>query len=963
MTAAVSAGREFRPFQSPSDRARNVANQRSYDEDEEGLVAERPLRNSQRSDGNANSEHSSSNHSRKRPRSLPPQDYSYRQQREPKSEPWVEGGRRPTKQQAEDFHLRSSHSQSHRDSNNSNSDRDNNNMCNTPFRRNGAATYRSRHNNRATDFRDSNRGQYDYNQGPTNAPRQEHRWQEREEADFWSNNRGEDRGRVNDGAAYNRILPLRNEGGSGYRRAWDDRRTEDRKDWGDRRGPGDRGEYNESRPGIRRDWNERRNNSNQYQDRQAQFQTPYDDRSENGHQDWRSRNEQERPSGRFNSASPQQSRFPQDRRYRSETPRHQDDHYRNERSQDQSFYPHKANSWDESYSNNGHSRSRPSLNEVSRPTRSDDRFFDGNYRPYNDFSDRDPRPPPSPSPQTREYNQSAPAVHDYRRHSYDHGNSGFDRYQSRDEYHENVSTSRHDSDDRYVDRNRQFGYEQGRYVDSNLQANRTDIQQRSEQVDRRYEYSNKTNTASPVEKQTTPAYTAPITNNKAIEEKAAASAAPISKSTPKPALVTTKPVAETKKVEPVSKTTVGIPMSWLKPKAKPKKPIQKIVVNKDEKQSINKLEAEKIPRVKLDKGSGLTMSPPHQSPLANRMVTDSEGGSTLSTMKDIAGESIERSLSKPKVPSAIVTKSPANSKVETADDELLKSDNDSTVDDANSDTKPRSGSQDSTESSSASVNSSASDDSDTDDEEVMMWASKMFGVPFRPGDSSSSGLPDVEEEPSPSKKLRLKLKLQRTETQPEGVMKDVERPRKKKKTKKQKRKRIDEGSETADKDEVVLPLKKRKGKLKKRDSTELDLSTYEDTEEDRMRKESAKPLTADQIKAILGEDDFAAPEGSNWVRRSVRQPSKALLNAKPLRLLVEKLKNDDPDVVVLKMKKFINDPNAPSVVLDAALDALEENTNCQSLYIQVRSHLSFRFIDCSFFSPPSLFDHRILMKA
>jgi len=40
-------------------------------------------------------------------------------------------------------------------------------------------------------------------------------------------------------------------------------------------------------------------------------------------------------------------------------------------------------------------------------------------------------------------------------------------------------------------------------------------------------------------------------------------------------------------------------------------------------------------------------------------------------------------------------------------------------------------------------------------------------------------------------------------------------------------------------------------------------------------------------------------------------------------------------MVVLKMKKYINDPNAPSCVLDAALDAFEENTNCEALYIQV----------------------------
>jgi hypothetical protein len=52
--------------------------------------------------------------------------------------------------------------------------------------------------------------------------------------------------------------------------------------------------------------------------------------------------------------------------------------------------------------------------------------------------------------------------------------------------------------------------------------------------------------------------------------------------------------------------------------------------------------------------------------------------------------------------------------------------------------------------------------------------------------------------------------------------------------------------------------------------------------------------------------------------------------------LFEKLRMNDTDMVVLKMKKYLNDPNTPSVALDAVLDVLEENTNCEALYIQVR---------------------------
>lgn len=113
-----------------------------------------------------------------------------------------------------------------------------------------------------------------------------------------------------------------------------------------------------------------------------------------------------------------------------------------------------------------------------------------------------------------------------------------------------------------------------------------------------------------------------------------------------------------------------------------------------------------------------------------------------------------------------------------------------------------------------------------------------------------------------------------------------------------------------------------------------ELQRIERQEELRIREE-AKPLTPAQIREILGEDDLGGSSSCNWVRRSVRQPSRALLNSKPLKALVAGLKNNDPDLVVLKMKKYINDPDAPSCVIDAALDALEENSNCEALYIQV----------------------------
>jgi hypothetical protein len=116
--------------------------------------------------------------------------------------------------------------------------------------------------------------------------------------------------------------------------------------------------------------------------------------------------------------------------------------------------------------------------------------------------------------------------------------------------------------------------------------------------------------------------------------------------------------------------------------------------------------------------------------------------------------------------------------------------------------------------------------------------------------------------------------------------------------------------------------------------------------EDRRKKESAKPLSAAEVKAILADDDEAMIAPSNWVRRSTRQPSRSTLNAPKVRSLLEKLKSNDTDMIVLKMKKYLSDPDTPSSVIDVALDALEENSNCEALYIQVNGFFSLPLRHC-----------------
>lgn len=120
----------------------------------------------------------------------------------------------------------------------------------------------------------------------------------------------------------------------------------------------------------------------------------------------------------------------------------------------------------------------------------------------------------------------------------------------------------------------------------------------------------------------------------------------------------------------------------------------------------------------------------------------------------------------------------------------------------------------------------------------------------------------------------------------------------------------------------------KKDKLQKR-----AMMDAESEQEAKRIKEQARPLTAAEIRLILGDD--GGTESSTWVRRSVRQPSKSTLNAPRVKALLDKLRSNDSDMVVLKMKKYCSDLETPCLVIDAVLDALEENTNCEALYIQV----------------------------
>ena len=86
-------------------------------------------------------------------------------------------------------------------------------------------------------------------------------------------------------------------------------------------------------------------------------------------------------------------------------------------------------------------------------------------------------------------------------------------------------------------------------------------------------------------------------------------------------------------------------------------------------------------------------------------------------------------------------------------------------------------------------------------------------------------------------------------------------------------------------------------------------------------------------RKVLKPNENNTDPTSHWVRRSVRQPHRSELMNPNVLELISKLRTNHPDVVVLKLKRYIG-PDTPQLVMDAILDALLDNSNCQALYIQ-----------------------------
>ena len=411
---------------------------------------------------------------------------------------------------------------------------------------------------------------------------------------------------------------------------------------------------------------------------------------------------------------------------------------------------------------------------------------------------------------------------------------------------------------------------------------------------------------------------------------------------------------------------VGIPMRWLKPAANtktPSPPRKTPLPSQPNTKSLGQIPRKNRPSLDTNQGqsnlridSAKTNMPdtsktktkavkrPTTPP--NRLVTDaSEGSSTLSNQMP---PPIHKDKSKlHKVPEAIVTKTkkslPADrtKKVANAVKSALpgspaaspetkkiilklkkpKPSSVSPVEDRFTEPKEDEwkSEEESEQESEVEMESDSESDSEMSEDETERWAEPLPPYKSYPTSEEDSSTPE-------RKKFRIRLSLTKFKSSP-SVSKD-------------------EG----DIEELLLDEKERK-KLEKRKQKEMmkqkasmersqqrkdydEEKARKEMEEERRKREEAKPLTAAEIRAILGEDDFADANQSNWVRRSSRKPSAALLNSKPVKNLIEKLRYNDPEMKVLKMKKFIADPNAPSEVLDAALNAMEENSICEALYIQ-----------------------------
>ena len=119
---------------------------------------------------------------------------------------------------------------------------------------------------------------------------------------------------------------------------------------------------------------------------------------------------------------------------------------------------------------------------------------------------------------------------------------------------------------------------------------------------------------------------------------------------------------------------------------------------------------------------------------------------------------------------------------------------------------------------------------------------------------------------------------------------------------------------------VLVPAVNGDGFLESR-SEESDVDPVE-----MMKRDSALALA-------LAKEDFPVAVRSSFVRRSMRDPSLALLDRPDVQKMLRKIRENHHDTVVFKVKdNILSDIN--SLVMDEILHCLEKNEVCQALYVQ-----------------------------
>jgi len=232
----------------------------------------------------------------------------------------------------------------------------------------------------------------------------------------------------------------------------------------------------------------------------------------------------------------------------------------------------------------------------------------------------------------------------------------------------------------------------------------------------------------------------------------------------------------------------------------------------------------------------------------------------------------------------------------------------------------------------SSTDSSDDDDDDSDSSTSTSGSSDSESSSSDEDDDSSTSSSSSSEEDEPilnKKSKHMPVTKRRAKDVTNVVRKKQKRGIVPRKRMKQGQRAVSKNSRPVAKAKVVsAKMLAEQEREKKREEERL-------AEEKRV-KDSAKPPTVAELNAIFASDNdlHGCGASSNWVRRSCRLPSRSILDSSHVRGLIDKLRNNDSDMVVLKLKKYLSDPDTPTVIIDAALDALEENRNCEALYIQ-----------------------------